>query len=114
MKWFPRSRASRDRAAILDLLRGLVTKVDGLMAGESDLKNDLDTIQTNLGAIATRLSDQASAITALQQQLAAGTPVSQSQLDALKAEADSIVTASMALLPAPTGSASAPSGTTGT
>lgn len=69
------------------------------MATETDLKTELDAIKTNLGGIATRLSSQAAQITALQTQVANGTPVSQAQLDELASEATDLAGTSAALVP---------------
>ena len=68
-------------------------KKDGvkIMSVESDLQADLDTIKANVATVLTKVTAQAATIAELQAQVAAGTPVSQAQLDALDAEAKAIV-----------------------
>lgn len=61
------------------------------MSAEQDLQNDLDAIQTGVAAVLTAQTAQAKTIADLKAQLAAGTPVSQAQLDALDVEAKAIV-----------------------
>ena len=78
-------------------LRALSDKVDTLMATEAELQADLDLIKTGVTTVTQLVTAQAQTIADLQAQVAAGSPVSQTQLDALKAEADAIVAA----LPAP-------------
>ena len=77
------------RESILKLHR----KLDVLMTSESDLQGDLDAIKTSVAAVSAKISAQSDTIASLQAQIAAGTPVSQAQLDALKTEADGIVAA---------------------
>jgi hypothetical protein len=85
--------ACASQAAILSLLLALLVKVNRLMAKEQDLQDALDQIKAGVAAVAAKLAAQAQMIADLQAQVAAGTPVTQDQLDALKAEADTIVTA---------------------
>ncbi len=61
-----------------------------LMKTEANLQAALDDIQADINNIVARLKTQADTIAALQAQNAAGTPVSQEQLDALTAEAAAI------------------------
>ncbi len=66
-------------------------KVDRLMAQETDLQADLDAIKAGVAANLVAAQAQAATIADLKAQLLAGTPVSQTQLDALDAEAKAIV-----------------------
>jgi septal ring factor EnvC (AmiA/AmiB activator) len=72
------------------LLISLHSKVNRMTAQEQDLQTTLDKIKAGVATVADRLAAQAKTITDLQAQLAAGTPVSQEQLDALTAEANDI------------------------
>lgn len=67
---------------------------------ETDLQTDLDDIKASVTNIATLQAAQAKTIADLQAQVAAGTPVTQDQLDALVAEADAIKTALAPFAPA--------------
>jgi hypothetical protein len=58
-----------------------------------ELSGELDAIKTAVDAVKVTLQAQIDEIAALKAQLAAGTPVSQEQLDALDAQADSILAA---------------------
>lgn len=71
-----------------------------LMSTSQDLKDSLDNIQSGVSAVAAKLASQTQAIKDLKDQLAAGSPVSQEQLDALEAEAQSIEDAFAPLLAA--------------
>ncbi len=90
----------RNPFTILATLARIEGKVDSLMATEAELQTDLDTIAAAVTKVAALVTSQAATITALQAQLAAGSPVTQAQLDALKAEADTIVAALPATPPA--------------
>lgn len=83
----------------LDLL---LQKVEALMVDENTLQTDLDAIKAGVATVLAALAAQATTITALQTQLAAGTPVSQAQLDALDVEAKAIVASLTPLAPAAT------------
>ncbi len=61
------------------------------MSKEADLQTDLDAIKTGVATLLTAAIANAATIADLKAQLAAGTPVSQEQLDALEAEAKAIV-----------------------
>jgi outer membrane murein-binding lipoprotein Lpp len=66
----------------------LISQVEILMAKEADLQADLDKIAAGVTAAVSQIADLKAQIAAL------GTgPVSQEQLDALTAQADSIVAA---------------------
>ncbi len=64
-----------------------------------DLKSKLDLILATLPQILAAEQAQAQRITDLQNQLAAGVPVTQAQLDELGTEADTIVSGVQALVP---------------
>jgi peptidoglycan hydrolase CwlO-like protein len=85
--------------AVYRSLRALQRKVECLMSSEQDLQNDLDAIVTAVATVAAKQAAQAKSIADLQAQLAAGTPVSQAQLDALVVEADSIKASLQAVVP---------------
>jgi uncharacterized coiled-coil protein SlyX len=53
------------------------------MSTVDDLKADLDAIKAAVADVVTKLAAQAQAIKDLSDQIAAGSPVSQEQLDAL-------------------------------
>jgi predicted nucleic acid-binding Zn-ribbon protein len=76
---------------VLELLLTLHRKVDKIMATEQELQADLDAIKAAVDALPARFATLNQTIVDLQAQIAAGTPVSQDQLDALKAEADAIL-----------------------
>jgi peptidoglycan hydrolase CwlO-like protein len=80
-------------------LHHLHRKVDRLMSVESDLQTDLDTIKAGVASLLTAATANAQTIADLKAQLAAGTPVSQAQLDALEAEAKGIVATLTPLVP---------------
>lgn len=63
------------------------------MSTEQDLQTSLDAIQAGVATVVTKFADFQKTIADLQAQIAAGSPVSQDQLDALAAEAAGIVTA---------------------
>ncbi len=69
------------------------------MSKVSDLQADLDTIKQGVADVLAAQTAQAATIADLKAQLAAGTPVSQEQLDALDAEAKNIVAALTPLAP---------------
>lgn len=73
------------------ILETLLTKVTTLMSSETDLQADLDAIKAGVATVLASLTAQAATIASLTSQLAAGTPVSQAQLDALDLEAKAIV-----------------------
>jgi hypothetical protein len=68
--------------AKLDLL---LTKVGSLMSVETDLQADMDAIKAGVATVLAAQQAQAATIAQLTAQLAAGTPVTQAQLDALDA-----------------------------
>jgi translation initiation factor 1 (eIF-1/SUI1) len=78
-------------------LKALHEKADRIMKSEQNLQDTLDTIKTETGQIIVVVTDlsakadaQAKTIADLQAQLAAGAPVTQTQLDALASEAQDI------------------------
>jgi hypothetical protein len=91
-------RESLDHA-LLQSLHALHRKVDQLMSAESDLQTDLDAIRAAVVLVLAQQTAQASTIADLKAQLAAGTPVSQAQLDALDTEAKAIVAALTPIAP---------------
>lgn len=74
---------------------------------EQDLQTALDTLKTDAAALVTLVTGQQQQIAALSAQIAAGTPVTQAQLDALTAEAQGVV-ATLSPLVAPPAPAPAP------
>jgi len=62
-----------------------------LMANVKELSDELDAIKTAVDAVKATVDAQIVEIAALKDQIAAGTPVTQEQLDALDAKADSIL-----------------------
>lgn len=71
----------------LDLLKR------SIMATFDDVKVELDAIKDGVATVLAKAQAQSDQIAALQAQIAAGTPVSQAQLDSLKAEEDQIIAA---------------------
>ncbi len=69
------------------LLKHVIVQGDLLMAKVEDLQADLDKLKADVSA---RLDALAATIADLKQQIAAGTPVTQEQLDALDAEVKAI------------------------
>jgi hypothetical protein len=63
------------------------------MATQQELSDELDAIKTAVDAVKVTGAEQVALIAALKAQIDAGTPVSQDQLDALDAKADSILAA---------------------
>lgn len=61
------------------------------MATVQELSDELDSIKTAVDAVKATVTAQIQQIADLQAQIAAGTPVSQQQLDELDAKADSIL-----------------------
>lgn len=84
-----RCRHLSDRQLLLILLRNQ----EQMMSTEQDLQTSLDGIQTDVATISTTISGLQKSIADLTAQLAAGSPVSQAQLDALATEAASAKTA---------------------
>ncbi len=78
---------SPDLTTALDLLTQLVAQGAKLMAAEADLQAGLDKLAVDISARLDALNAQ---IAALQTQLAAGSPVTQAQLDALTTEVNTI------------------------
>lgn len=71
-------------------VQSLHDKVDSIMATEQELQQTLDDIKTRVANVATLQAAEVKTIADLQAQIAAGTPVSQAQLDSLVDEARSI------------------------
>jgi len=85
--------------AILVALGPVVTSLEGLMATVAELEQKLDAIDAALTGedgvfenLAGDLTGLKAEIQALKDQIAAGTPVSQEQLDSLVTKADGIAT----------------------
>ncbi len=76
---------------ILIAVAGIARQESQIMSKEADLQTDLDAIKTGVATLLTAAIANAATIADLKAQLAAGTPVSQDQLDALEAEAKAIV-----------------------
>lgn len=68
----------------------ILAQLESLMASNADLKADLDDIKAGVAAVSTQLTAQAQSIADLKAQLAAGSPITQADLDALDAEAKEI------------------------
>lgn len=86
-------------AQILTRLRALEAQGVQIMATQQELSDELDAIKTAVDAVKATGAEQVVLIAALKAQLDAGTPVTQDQLDALDAKADTILAS---LTPAPT------------
>lgn len=80
-------------AKILTRLQTLEQQGLSIMATQQELSDELDQIKTAVDIVKAASVDQIAQIAALTAQLAAGTPVTQDQLDALDAKADSILVA---------------------
>lgn len=93
--WWPERRRALD--AISHSLARIEGKVDRIMTTEADLQTDLDNIKTGVAAVADKLTAQAGTIADLKAQIAAGTPVTPEQLDALHAEASGIASSLQAI-----------------
>jgi len=61
------------------------------MSTFNDVKVELDAIKDGVASLLAKSQKQADLIAELQAQLAGGIPVTQAQLDSLKAEQDSII-----------------------
>ena len=70
----------------------ILARLEQITMNESDLKAELDTIRDGVAGLLTKATDNAKTIADLQAQVAAGSPVTQQQLDDLSAEAQGIVT----------------------
>ena len=68
---------------------------------EGQFQSDLNALQALVGQLVTFTQTQAATIASLEAQVAAGSPVTLAQLDALDAEVQSISAAAQAALPAP-------------
>lgn len=86
---------------ILTRLRALEAQGVTIMADVQELSNELDTIKTKVDAVLVTGQEQVALIQALKDQIAAGTPVTQEQLDALDAKADSILASLTPATPTP-------------
>jgi uncharacterized protein YlxW (UPF0749 family) len=76
---------------ILTHVRALRAQGDTLLANQQELSDELDAIKTAVDAVKATGQAQVAEIAALKAQIAAGTPVTQEQLDSLDAKADSIL-----------------------
>jgi len=76
---------------ILTLVRAAQAQGVTIMATQKELSDELDEIKTAVDDVKATSQAQIAEIAALKAQIAAGTPVSQEQLDALDAKADSIL-----------------------
>jgi septal ring factor EnvC (AmiA/AmiB activator) len=92
--------ADRKLDQILAQLATIVAKENQIMSTEQDLQDDLDTIKAGVSGLLTAATANAATIADLKAQLAAGTPVSQAQLDALDTQAKAIVATLTPLVPA--------------
>lgn len=75
------------------MVRDIHLMVREVLLEEKDLQAALDTIKNGVSDVVNRLQAQASTIADLKAQIAAGTPVSQEQLDGLTTEANAIADA---------------------
>jgi hypothetical protein len=87
---------------VIHLECALHRKVDCLISKQEDLKADLDAIKTDADALVTLVANQNAQIAALSAQVAAGTPVTQAQLDALTSEAQGVLDELSPLVTPPT------------
>jgi len=87
----PDARVTRRLDEILTRLGVLTTQGAHIMATVQELSDELDSIKTAVDAVKATVTAQIQQIADLQAQIAAGTPVSQQQLDELDAKADSIL-----------------------
>lgn len=76
---------------ILNKLRQLKKQGQRIMATQQELSDELDAIKTGVDAVKLLAREQVVLIEQLTAQIAAGTPVTQEQLDALDVKADSIL-----------------------
>jgi|KBSSwiStaDraftv2_1062776.scaffolds.fasta_scaffold145942_2 hypothetical protein len=76
---------------LLTLVRAVQAQGMTLMATQQELSDELDAIKTAVDEVKATGQAQVAEIAALKAQIAAGTPVSQEQLDSLDAKADSIL-----------------------
>lgn len=76
---------------IRDSLNLVHEKLEALMATVQELSDELDLIKTAVDAVKATVTQQIQQIADLQAQIAAGTPVTQAQLDELDSKADSIL-----------------------
>jgi chromosome segregation ATPase len=83
---------------VLEKLTMLIFQGGKIMATVQELSDELDAIKTAVDSVKATAAEQIAKIAELQAQIAAGSPVSQAQLDDLDAKADSILAA---LNPAP-------------
>lgn len=93
-EWYAERRTSIDpefRARVTQDLATLLTQGASLMATQQELSDELDAIQTAVNTVKDLVRSQIDQIAALQAQIAAGTPVTQEQLDALDVKADAIL-----------------------
>jgi uncharacterized coiled-coil protein SlyX len=84
---------------ILKTLENLMATVADLQTDVAKLQTDVASMVTALGTVQTTNASLQTKITALQAQIAAGSPVTQDQLDALDASVKSIDGTVVAALP---------------
>jgi len=87
----PSASVTQKLSEILTRLGVLTTQGAHIMATVQELSDELDSIKTAVDAVKATVTAQIQQIADLQAQIAAGTPVSQQQLDELDAKADSIL-----------------------
>lgn len=75
----------------IELLRRIYAQGEQIMATVKELSDELDAIKTAVDGVKATVQTQITQIADLQAQIAAGTPVTQQQLDDLDAKADSIL-----------------------
>jgi predicted nucleic acid-binding Zn-ribbon protein len=88
---FKRVDALENLFRIDGLLQDILRKEEMIMATAQGLDAKLDAMNPKLDAIAADAQAQKVEIQALKDQIAAGTPVTQEQLDSLDAKADSVL-----------------------
>jgi hypothetical protein len=84
------------------LVLAVYRKVRRIMTTEKNLQDTLDAIKDGVATVVDKLTAQAKTIADLTAQIAAGTPVTQDQLDALGTEATGIASALAAAVAPPT------------
>jgi len=87
---------------LVTLSRAIQAQGSAIMATVNELSSELTAIKTAVDEVKRIDLEQIAEIQALKDQIAAGTPVTQEQLDSLDAQADSIL-AALGVPPAPEG-----------
>ncbi len=70
-------------SSVTRLLDTILTRLESLMSTVNDVKQLVSDLNDETNTVAAKIDAQAAAIQALKDQIAAGTPVSQADLDAI-------------------------------